>query len=283
MTRLGAYELNPGQLLRLSATAAIAWAPAMTALGLLAWGKLSAPLGFLLGLAGIFASLAVIIVRIARPRRQPLSVSPEDLRAARDWRQVANPRDNYANRWAMYEDLSAWLSTRDWSGKVVAEFGGTNEILRHFIRGAEYRCLSYPEHDLQDLRGVADGTFDLAILDQTLEHIAHPERALSEVRRILKPSGIAIVTTPFLVPVHEGAGYGDYYRWTPQGLSVMMDRTGFETRVRGWGGRKAAAVLIEEDMYMSAEAALARGLVISAGESEAEFPVTVWAVGTVRH
>ena len=31
------------------------------------------------------------------------------------------------------------------------------------------------------------------------------------------------------------------------------------------------------------ETALARGLVISAGENEAEFPVTVWAVGTVRH
>ena len=81
MTHLGAYELNPGQLLRLSATAAIAWAPAMTALGLLAWGKLSAPLGFLIGLAGIFASLAVIIVRIARPRRQPISVSPDHARA----------------------------------------------------------------------------------------------------------------------------------------------------------------------------------------------------------
>ena len=55
------------------------------------------------------------------------------------------------------------------------------------------------------------------------------------------------------MPLHEGAGSGDYYRWTPQGLSVMMDRSRFETRVRDWGGRKVAAVLIEEDTYMSAE------------------------------
>ena len=282
MTLFRSYELNPVQLFRLSAPAVVAWAPAMSALYLLALGALSAPLGLVIGCAGMLASLGMITLRIVRPVRQPIRVSPDADRAARDWRQVANPRDNFANRWAMYEDLSAWLSSRDWSGKLVAEFGGSNEILRHFIRGAEYRCLSYPEHDLQNLQGVADGAFDLAILDQTLEHIADPERALREVRRVLRADGTAVVTTPFLVPVHEGAGFGDYYRWTPQGLSVMMERTGFEARVRGWGGRKAAAVLIEEDMYMSAEAALARGLTISAGESEAQFPVTVWAVGTVR-
>jgi hypothetical protein len=282
MTLLGAYELNPRQLLRLSATAAIAWAPAMFALGLLALGRLSAPLGLAIGFSGILLSLAVILVRIAHPKRQPISTPAGSAPAASGWVQIANPRDNFANRWAMYEHLSAWLSSRDWSGMLVAEFGGTNDILRHFIRGAEYQQLSYPEHDLQNLQGIGDATFDLAILDQTLEHIAHPEQALNEVRRVLKTGGTVIVTTPFLVPVHEGAGYGDYYRWTPQGLSVLMERTGFDASVRGWGGRKAAAVLIEEDMYMSAEAALARGLRISAGESESEFPVTVWAVGTAR-
>jgi SAM-dependent methyltransferase len=223
----------------------------------------------------------VIAVRITHRQRQPIK-RQRDGSLPGQWRRVADPRDNFANRWAMYEDLTAWLSVRDWKGKLVAEFGGTNEVLRTFMPGAEYRSHPYPEYDLQDLRNVADATFDIAVLDQTLEHIAHPERALSEVRRVLKAGGIAVVTTPFLVPVHTGPNYGDYYRWTPQGLAVTLDRTGFDARVRGWGGRRAAAVLIEEDMYMSAEAAESRGISLSAEEDETEFPVTVWAIGTAR-
>jgi SAM-dependent methyltransferase len=281
MALIGSYEFNPAQLLRLAAAGAVAWAPTMAAMWLVGASRLSLSNGLIAGAAAMLVSLLVIAVRITRRQRRPLK-RPPDVSRANQWRRVADPRDNFANRWAMYEDLTAWLSGRDWKGKLVAEFGGTNEVLRTFMPGAVYRTLPYPEYDLQDLRNVADATFDLVVLDQTLEHIAHPERALSEVRRVLKPGGTAVVTTPFLVPVHTGANYGDYYRWTPQGLAVTLDRTGFDAKIRGWGGRKAAAVLIEENMYMSAEAAQSRGISLSADEDETEFPVTVWAIGTAR-
>jgi SAM-dependent methyltransferase len=281
MALIGSFEFNPLQFFRLAATGAVAWAPTMAAMWLVGAGRLSVANGLVVGAGAMVVSLLLIAFRITHRRRQPIKRQSEGSRVDQWWR-VADPKDNFANRWAMYEDLTAWLSGRDWRGKVVAEFGGTNEVLRTFMPGAEYRSLPYPEYDLQDLRNVADATFDLAVLDQTLEHIAHPERALGEVRRVLKPGGIAVVTTPFLVPVHTGSNYGDYYRWTPQGLAVTLDRTGFDARIRGWGGRRAAAVLIEEDMYMSAEAAQSRGISLSADEDEAEFPVTVWAIGTAR-
>src|SRR5262245_65463279 len=245
MALIGSYEFNPRQLFRLAATGAVAWAPTMAALWLVGAGRLSVASGLMVGAGAMILSLLAIVLRITHHQRQPIKRQPEESRADL-WRRVADPKDNFANRWAMYEDLTAWLSSRDWKGKVVAEFGGSNEVLRTFMPGAEYRSLPYPEYDVQDLSNVADATFDLAVLDQTLEHIAHPERALAEVRRVLRSGGIAVVTTPFLVPVHEGPNYGDYYRWTPQGLAVMMDRAGFDAKVRGWGGRKAAAVLVGE-------------------------------------
>ena len=49
--------------------------------------------------------------------------------------------------------------------------------------------------DLQALT-FADRSFDLVIALDVFEHIADPYRAFEQVRRVLKPSGIALVTVP---------------------------------------------------------------------------------------
>lgn len=41
-----------------------------------------------------------------------------------------------------------------------------------------------------------DGSFDIVICSEVLEHIPQPERVLREIHRILKNQGIAIITTP---------------------------------------------------------------------------------------
>jgi SAM-dependent methyltransferase len=51
------------------------------------------------------------------------------------------------------------------------------------------------EGDLADL-GLADGSFDAAICTEVLEHTADPKSILRELRRVLKPSGRAVVTFP---------------------------------------------------------------------------------------
>jgi ArsR family transcriptional regulator len=74
----------------------------------------------------------------------------------------------------------------DNSGKMV-EFGA--ELARkHGIGNLEYRL-----GDLEDVP-IRTGTVDLAFLSQALHHAQHPERALAEAWRILKPGGrIAIL------------------------------------------------------------------------------------------
>ena len=69
----------------------------------------------------------------------------------------------------------------DNSEKMV-EFGA--ELARkHGIGNLEYRL-----GDLEDVP-IRSGTVDLAFLSQALHHARHPERALQEAWRILKPGG----------------------------------------------------------------------------------------------
>lgn len=50
-----------------------------------------------------------------------------------------------------------------------------------------------------DLRrtGLPDGAFDLVVMSETLEHLLDLEEVLSEVRRILKPDGVFLITVPY--------------------------------------------------------------------------------------
>ena len=41
-----------------------------------------------------------------------------------------------------------------------------------------------------------DETFDLFITQDVLEHVFHPDRALAEISRVLKPGGLHVFTTP---------------------------------------------------------------------------------------
>ena len=66
-------------------------------------------------------------------------------------------------------------------------------------------------------------TFDIVICTEVMEHVAEPKQLLYEARRVLRPNGILIVTTPFLVPVHESPY--DFYRYTNHGLEYLIKQS----------------------------------------------------------
>ncbi|MBS7812020.1 methyltransferase domain-containing protein [Roseococcus pinisoli] len=60
-----------------------------------------------------------------------------------------------------------------------------------------------------------DASFDLVVAVAVLEHVADPQRCVTEFHRVLAPGGYIHAVTPFLQPVHMGAY--DFTRFTPIG------------------------------------------------------------------
>jgi SAM-dependent methyltransferase len=78
-------------------------------------------------------------------------------------------------------------------------------------------------------------TFDAALCTQVLEHVARPADLLAELRRVLAPGGVLILTAPQHWRLHEEPH--DYWRFTKYGLQWLLDDAGFEVRtLRAQGG-----------------------------------------------
>ncbi len=73
--------------------------------------------------------------------------------------------------------------------------------------GKNVNCIA-DAHDLPFENGSFDACFAVAVL----EHVADPQRCVSEIQRVLKPGGYVFAETPFMQPVHMGAY--DFTRFT---------------------------------------------------------------------
>lgn len=80
----------------------------------------------------------------------------------------------------------------------------------------------------------ADGSFDTVFCCSVLEHAPEPWNAFSEMWRVLKPGGTAIVSLPFMFQMHDEPH--DYYRFSRYGIEHMAEKAGFrweESMVNG--------------------------------------------------
>jgi SAM-dependent methyltransferase len=72
----------------------------------------------------------------------------------------------------------------------------------------------------------ADARFDTILCNAVLEHVEAVDSVMSELVRVLKPGGHAILAVPFLQPYHPCPG--DYRRYTKDGLVALGARAGLE-------------------------------------------------------
>ena len=90
----------------------------------------------------------------------------------------------------------------------------------------EYNCDCH--QDIESMTFEND-CFDGVICLEVLEHVRNPFEAVSELKRVLKKSGLLLLTVPFLLQYH-GKGstshahdtYPDFWRFTHEGLENLF-------------------------------------------------------------
>lgn len=155
-------------------------------------------------------------------------------------------------------EVAAWTPVYDLG--TSARFAKEVGLVRHLFDEAAYRAGGFRpdmtlgssscdfDCDIQNLSGIANGVAGCVLSISVLEHVLNPHRAVQEMFRILRPGGQAIVSVPFFVsyhgksgrdanPVYERdsdwqidsshAGYGDFWRFTHEGLALMFAEAGF--------------------------------------------------------
>ena len=92
--------------------------------------------------------------------------------------------------------------------------------------------------DVQNAYAIAfpDSTFDTVIIANTLHIMTEAEKALGEIRKVLKPAGKLIAPTfvhagskkaAFLSRIMSFTGFRAYHRWTEQSYHTFLEENGF--------------------------------------------------------
>lgn len=123
--------------------------------------------------------------------------------------------------------------------------------------GIDYGNPHAPMHADAHALPFDDGAFGFVLSVAVLEHLAHPLRALQEVRRVLRPGGRFVGAVAFLEPFHGGS----YYHHSHRGIAHGLLAAGFEIdalgRYRGW----TAPVSLRKALFLPRFPRLARAFV----------------------
>lgn len=129
--------------------------------------------------------------------------------------------------------------------------------LAHILHGQ--RSLDYLTADLDPKRAMvemditairlSDASFDAVICNHVLEHVVDDRKAVSELYRILRPGGWAILQAPISLALkntyedfslttrearREAFGQGNHVRIYAQDYKQRLEQAGFEVRVFDW-------------------------------------------------
>lgn len=179
-------------------------------------------------------------------------------------------------RYIMYrshiEFLDQELQRADKVKIRAIEFGGSNRVILNMFPNATYELApNYPVVDIHDLCTYSSEAYDYVILDEILEHVMRPWVAIGEIRRILKPGGCVITSSPFLIPIHRCPE--DYWRISEAGYKVLLSEFS-KVITHSWGNVGVYNIVRDNLMISTREALDNKG---GSLENDKRHPATVWA------
>ncbi len=162
---------------------------------------------------------------------------------------------------------------------VGAAGGGNTRVLRS--HGWDATALEYGAEGAEVARGrglatlradatklpLADGSLDLVVAFDVLEHIEDDLAAVEQVRRVLRPTGtylVAVPADPRLWSDHDVA-VDHVRRYTREGLVDVLERGGFEIEdVRSWNVLLRPVVQVRRHFRSGSDLSETPGLVNAA-------------------
>ncbi len=185
--------------------------------------------------------------------------------------------------WSVRKPLADWLRAEGAgaAGKRVLDVGcGHKPYYPFFAAAASYVGVDIEGNPEADLVGtveslpVEDGSFDIVLCTQVLEHVEDPALAVRELHRATAPGGKVLASTHGVMVYHPNPN--DHWRWTHTGLRKLFETNGSWSAVDvrpGAGTAAGLGLLIARFVHLLAKrghiAAAARPLVtaLNAGAS----------------
>ncbi len=117
---------------------------------------------------------------------------------------------------------------------------GQSELadLRPFFPNKEYLGIDIrPGPGVDLVAGVeslpfADHSIGTVLAMSTFEHVQRFWRGFEEIRRVLDPKGLFLVSCPFHVRIHNHPN--DYWRFTPEAMEILL--SDYPQKIIGWHG-----------------------------------------------
>ncbi|MHB8470409.1 MAG: class I SAM-dependent methyltransferase [Gaiellaceae bacterium] len=151
-------------------------------------------------------------------------------------------------QYAVRQPLAAWLAAQDVHGARVLDVGCGDRRNDALLAGAAAIVgFDVPGNVRADVHGsidaipVEDGSFDIVLCLQVLEHVRNPAAAVRELRRVVRPGGRVLCSTHGVYPFHPNPD--DLWRWTHDGLERLFRDNGDWSLVAVRPGAGTAATL----------------------------------------
>lgn len=171
----------------------------------------------------------------------------------------------------MNREIERFIRSLDCPQMDALEISGSGSQGRYPFRS--YQTVSFPDYDVCS-GALAPEKFDLIIAEQVLEHALRPDLAALHVYQMLRPGGVFVVSTPFLLKIHGHPS--DLYRWTEHGMRVLLETAGFKVIATGsWGNRECLLADLSPGMQWTSYNPSIHTL-----NNEPQFPIVIWAFAT---
>ena len=160
----------------------------------------------------------------------------------------------YANRQLNSMVRELLLLSRLGAGATAVDFGCADRPYATFLpAGVQYLGADLPGNAEADVAigpdgtlPIPQGTVDLVLSTQVLEHVEDPGRYLAECARLLRPGGKLLLSTHGIMYYHPDPE--DYWRWTCAGIRRLLGDHGFEViESKGVLGLIAASLQLIQD------------------------------------